>query len=255
MSAFVSGLSVTAVKSTRISAVREIELDELGARGNRVFCVINERGQMCNGKHFAELMQVVSRLDGDVLTLSFPDGTEASGTVGYGETLPIKFFGHACESRVVEGLWAEMLSEFLGKPVRLVRPEVGVDRGREGAVSVLSRASVDHLAQVAETDSVDVRRFRMLVEVDGVDPYEEDSWVGRPVRLGQALVMMNGNVGRCLITSRDPESAEVNLPTLKLLADYRGNGYRSTEPLPFGIYGRVLERGRVRVGDSVFLPE
>ena len=64
MGAFVSGLSVTAVKSTRISSVREIELDELGARGNRVFCVINERGQMCNGKHFAELMQVVSRLDG-----------------------------------------------------------------------------------------------------------------------------------------------------------------------------------------------
>ena len=255
MGAFVSGLSVTAVKSTRISAVREIELDELGARGNSVFCVVNERGQMCNGKHFAELMQVVSRLEGDVLTLSFPDGTEASGTVGYGETLPIKFFGHACDSRLVEGAWAEMLSGFLGKPVRLVRPEVGVDRGREGGVSVISRASVDHLAQVAETDSVDVRRFRMLVEVDGVDPYEEDSWVGRAVRIGQALVATNGNVGRCLITSRDPESAEVDLPTLKLLAGYRGNGYQSTEPLPFGVYGQVLEGGRVRLGDSVFLPE
>ena len=148
-----------------------------------------------------------------------------------------------------------MLTEFLGKPVRLVRPEVGVDRGREGGVSVISRASVDHLAQVADTDSIDARRFRMLVEVDGVDPYAEDSWIGRPVRLGQALVVMNGNVGRCLITSRDPDSAEVNLPTLKLLADYRGSGHHSTEPLPFGIYGQVLEGGRVRLGDPVLPSE
>jgi uncharacterized protein YcbX len=140
----------------------------------------------------------------------------------------------------------------IGAPLRLVAPEVGVDRGRQGGVSLISRASVQDLAAVAARDSVDVRRFRMLIEIDGVQPYEEDSWVGRKLRIGPALVAMRGNVGRCLITSRDPDSAKADLPTLDLLASYRGQ-VQTTEPLPFGIHGEVLEPGVVRVGDPVWL--
>ena len=63
---------------------------------------------------------------------------------------------------------------------------------------------------------------------------------------------MHGHVGRCLVTSRDPETGEVDLPTLDLLRDYRGE-LNSTEPLPFGIYGEVLQGGAVRLGDPVEL--
>ena len=61
----------------------------------------------------------------------------------------------------------------------------------------------------------------MLIEVDGVAPYEEDSWVGREVTIGPARVVIHGNVGRCAVTTRDPETAVVDFPTLKLLAGYR----------------------------------
>jgi MOSC domain-containing protein YiiM len=40
------------------------------------------------------------------------------------------------------------------------------------------------------------------------------------------------------------------MPTLDLLRAYRA-GLESTEPLPFGVYGRVLRPGTVRVGDTV----
>jgi hypothetical protein len=39
-------------------------------------------------------------------------------------------------------------------------------------------------------------------------------------------------------------------PTLDLLRGYRG-GLDTTEPLAFGVYGSVVEPGRVRVGDAV----
>jgi uncharacterized protein YcbX len=92
----------------------------------------------------------------------------------------------------------------------------------------------------------------MLIEIDGVGAHEEDSWVGRSAQVGGAVVRFRGHVGRCLTTSRDPETGEVTLPTLDLLGDYR-RGAETTEPLPFGIYGEVVEPGTVRIGDTVIL--
>jgi uncharacterized protein YcbX len=252
MGAFVSGLSLTAVKSTRICRVQRIELGALGAQGDRAFCVLDDRDRMVNAKRFPRLQTVLSSYDPDrrELALTLPDGIRVAAEVRHAETRTIAFFSRSCEARIVAGPWAEALSEFIGAPLRIAEPEVGVDRGRGGAVSLISCASIKHLAQLADADSVDPRRFRMLVEVEGLAPHEEDSWVGREVSLGPARVAMHGNVGRCAITTRDPETAQVTLPTLKLLAGYRRD-LPSTEPLPFGIYGEVLEPGPVTIGDPV----
>ena len=83
-------------------------------------------------------------------------------------------------------------------------------------------------------------------------PHAEDQWVGRRVRIGSALVAMKGHVGRCLVTSRDPETGKVDLPTLDMLGTYRRD-LHTTEPLAFGIYGAVVEPGTVSVGDAVTL--
>jgi hypothetical protein len=42
----------------------------------------------------------------------------------------------------------------------------------------------------------------------------------------------------------------VDLPTLDVLGAYRGNA-KSTEPLPFGVWGEVLEPGVIALGDPV----
>jgi uncharacterized protein YcbX len=115
---------------------------------------------------------------------------------------------------------------------------------------LISRASLARLAQAGGKDSIDSRRFRMLIEIDGVSAHAEDAWVGRAVRIGETIVAFGGHVGRCLITSRDPDTGQVDLPTLDMLGDYR-TGLGSTEPLPFGIYGRVLEPGAIQVGNDV----
>jgi MOSC domain-containing protein len=90
----------------------------------------------------------------------------------------------------------------------------------------------------------------MLIEVDGIEAHEEDTWVGRRSRIGEALLEWGGHVGRCLTTSRDPESGRVDLATLDLLREYRAD-LDTTEPLPFGVYGSVVEPGVVRIGDRV----
>jgi uncharacterized protein YcbX len=248
----VTSLAVTPVKGMRVRQVDAIELGERGAAGNRVFYVIDDRGRMVNGKNFKHLQTVTADYDAaaHALTLAFPNGAEASGELHNGDEITTSFFNHPKQAHEVRGPWNEALSAFFGQPLRLVSTASAVDRGRHGAISVMSQASLRHLAALAECDGVDGRRFRMLIEVDGIEAHEEDGWLGRRVRVGSALIRPCGHVGRCVITTRDPDTGEGDLDTLKLLATYR-HKIGTTEPLAFGIYGEVLEGGPVRVGDPV----
>ena len=117
-------------------------------------------------------------------------------------------------------------------------------------MSLISTASVRRLAAEGQLDQVDPRRFRMLIEVDGIEAHAEDSWIGQKVKIGATEVRFTGNVGRCLVTTRDPETGLGDIPTLELLGSYR-SGIETTEPLPFGIYGNVVHGGAVQLGDDV----
>lgn len=64
------------------------------------------------------------------------------------------------------------------------------------------------------------------------------------------MVIPQGHVGRCAITTQNPDTGVADLDTLKALAAYRGD-LETTEPLPFGVHAAVATPGRVRVGDPV----
>jgi uncharacterized protein YcbX len=164
----VTALSVTAVKATRLQSVDRIELITAGARGNRRFFVIDERDRLVNGKHFGELQSVVADCADDVLRLTLPDGTVVQAAVEPGEPVSARFTSRTEAGRIVPGPWSEALSELVHQPLRLVQSAGAVDRGQRGAVSLISRASLARLALLAGESDVDARRFRMLVEINGV---------------------------------------------------------------------------------------
>ncbi len=254
MAPTVTALATTPIKGLRVVAASRLTLGESGAADDRRFYLVDERGRMVNGKIVGELHTIVAdyRHDERALTLRFADGTAVGGAVEVGEPIDTRFFSRPARARPLLGPWSQALSEHVGRPLRIVESDgrLGVDRGRAGAVSLISRASLAALASAGSTDRVDARRFRMLVEIDGVAAHEEDSWLGASVRIGAALVRFGGHVGRCLTTSRDPDSGVVDQPTLDILRAYR-SGLDTTEPLPFGVYGEVLEGGVVAVGDAV----
>ncbi|MGD0197147.1 MAG: MOSC N-terminal beta barrel domain-containing protein [Solirubrobacteraceae bacterium] len=255
--AVVAALSTTPVKGLRIQRREAIELDAGGVRENRRFYLVDDRARMVNGKQLGILSAVVASFDSKrrELALSFPDGETVVAPVALSDWLDTRFFSREYRAQLVDGPFSEALSQYAGRSLRLVHADPatgrGIDRGIKGAVSLVGSASVAQLAQVAGRD-VDSRRFRMLVEVDGLAAHAEDAWVGRDVRIGSALVRMNGHVGRCLVTGQDPERGVADLPTLDLLRSYRA-GIPTTEPLACGIYGEVLEPGEVRLGDAVLL--
>ncbi|HVF77838.1 MAG TPA: MOSC domain-containing protein [Solirubrobacteraceae bacterium] len=255
--AIVHALQTTPVKGLRVVAREAVELTSTGVAEDRRFYLVDDRNRMVNGKHLGTLNEVVGDYDHEArtLVLTFPDGSEVIGPVETGPQLDTRFYSRQAPAHELRGGFSDALSEHVGRPVRIVEgvDRSGIDRGKGGAVSLVSRASLDALARVAGAGDLDSRRFRMLVIVDGLgEPHEEDTWVGQDVNVGAARVRMRGHVGRCNITHRHPETGDPDLRTLDLLRQYR-SALDTTEPLAFGVYGEVREPGRIAVGDAVEL--
>ncbi len=253
-SAVVTALSTTPVKGLRICARSEVLLERTGVAENRCFYLVDENGRMVNGKRIGILSSVQANYEPAAarLCMVFPDGSQASGVLRLGAEIQTRLLSREPTARLVIGPWSEAISSYTGKQLRLVRADSidgGVDRGAKGSVSLISEASVAHLQSLAGGRSVDSRRFRMLIELAGPGAHEEDQWVGRTLRIGDALVAMRGHVGRCMVTSQCPDTGLVDLPTLELLS-YR-RGLATSEPLAFGVFGEVIEPGPVRLGDAI----
>jgi uncharacterized protein len=255
MSLRVAWISHCPVKGFAVRQLSECELTEAGIAGDREFFLVDENDRLVNSKGLGVLQQIVSRYDHEAgsLTLAFPDGTTVSQEVGFDGSLTARFWKEAVEVRVIDGPWSEAISDFAGRDLRLVRaPGPAPDRRRSGAATLLGTGSLHALARALGVAEVDERRFRMNFGIDGLGEHQEDEWLGRRVRLGEAVVVPQGNVGRCAVTTQNPDTGAPDLDTLKTLAAYR-RIVETTEPLPFGVYAAVATPGRVRVGHTVEL--
>jgi uncharacterized protein YcbX len=249
----VSSLSLAPVKGLGLVHPPEIWLGPHGVDDNRRFCLVDETGRRYGALRDPRLVVVAVGWDPERarLELRFPDGTVAAGTVRLGGEVETGLFDRRLAGRVVEGPWSEALSRFVGRPVRLVEAAGAtrsVDRER-GPVTLVSEESVAELGRRADAGEIDARRFRMLVHVRGCRPHEEDEWIGRELRLGDARVRPLEAVARCAITTTSPETGARDLDTLRAIAGYRG--LRDGKHADFGIFGDVVAPGRVRVGDPV----
>ena len=250
--ASLSWISIAPVKGLGLAHPREVSVEPHGVAENRRFFLVDEEGRRYGLIRHGRLVQVAAETDAEAtrLELRFPGGDVVAGDVELGFPVTTDFYGRPVEGRLVEGPWADALSAYAGRPIRIVRadgPGGGVDRAR-GPVSLVSKESGEQLAAHAGVP-VDLRRFRMLFGIEGVRAHEEDGWAGREVRIGDAAVRILARVARCAITTQDPDTGERDLDTLRLI-----DGYRPRDPaggICFGVWGEVARPGRVRVGDPV----
>ena len=256
MAGTVVRISIAPVKSLHLVHPEEIELTRAGVVGDRRFWLVDADGRLANGKRFPQLMQI--RPDWDEasrrLTFELPGGERIEGVVEPRDPVSLELYGNAHASRSVRGPWEEAISDLAGEPITFLWSDGGaVDRGawKRGWASIISRASIEGLGARAGAPAPDARQFRMLFEIDGVGENEEDEWIGRHVQVGGAVVEPLGDIGRCVTTTRSPDTGAHAFPTLDTLAAYRREGV--TESLPLGVYCDVVEPGRVRLGDAVSL--
>lgn len=111
-------------------------------------------------------------------------------------------------------------------------------------LSLITTQTVARLGEMVGAD-LDVQRFRpnLLVESSSEKPFVEDEWVGRELRIGGMRMRVDKRDGRCVVITIDPETSERNPAVLRTVAQDREGC--------LGVYGSIVEPGRVCVGDLV----
>jgi uncharacterized protein len=219
----ISGISVAPVQGFALHHPDEVELTQHGVLENRRFLLVDDHGLRVRSSLSAWPCLVRADYDTgrEVLRVTFADGrTVEESALGGGERVTVDFSDRAVSGRLVRGDWEHGLAALAGHPVRIVRSDVPGAR-QNAPVTLLSEASVARLAWEAGR-AVDDRRFRMLFRLAGCDEHEEDTWDGRRLRVGGAVLRAGGPVTRCAVTTRDPDTGERDLDALALIKAYRG---------------------------------
>jgi uncharacterized protein YcbX len=251
----VARISVTPVKGTRLVHPDEVELTPWGIPGNRRFFLVDHRGALFSGGHHGPLVQVGSRYDptAGLLELTLPGADPIAAPVDRSAgPIVVDFYGRPVPGRLVDGPFAETLSTFVGRPIRLVMAD------QEGAgsdvhhLSLVGLASVRDLGTRNDRPDLDPSRFRMDLELEGCSPFEEESWQGQELHIGAATVRVGGRIPRCVVTTQDPRTGRKDFDTLKRIAAFRPF-IEDPRGVGFGMYAEVVRPGRIRTGDTVTL--
>lgn len=118
-----------------------------------------------------------------------------------------------------------------------------------GLVTLHSRASLTKIAAAVGDPDLNELRFRSNIAIDGLNAWEEQSWVGRTIRIGQVLFEVVSPKSRCLATHANPQTGKRDLPILQALPD----AFAQQKPV-FAIAMTTKDSvGHIQVGDLVSL--
>ena len=249
----VSRLNIAPVKGLALESRPEIRLEPWGVAEDRRFYLVDPTGRLVDGLIAGPLVQVAAWTDpdGERLRLTFPNGLVVEDDVRVTDALETAMYGRTAVGHVVDGPWAAVLEPIAGRSLRLVRVDEPGRTRTDHPATLIGDGSLDQLARHLGVPSVDPRRFRMLIELVGGAPHEEDTWCDRRVAIGGTILRISKPVPRCAITTQDPDTGVRDLDTLRTIIAYRG--LRNGKDIDFGVWGEVERPGTIRVGDEVAL--
>lgn len=247
----VERIGFTPLKGARHTAHAGSTLDAHGPVGDRRWCLVDPaRDRVLRTVENPTLLQAVAHAAGETLTVGLPGGAVEGTPEPTGDLRSVDYWGREAKVELLDGPWSAAFSAHLGYDVRLARPTRVGEVVYGGSVTLVTTSSMALLSeQVGRPVGSERFRSTYLLDVDGLEPHAEDSWVGREVTLGEAVVRVRGVVPRCAVVDLDPATGVPDVPVLKALAGYR----RCDGEICFGVDAEITVPGRVRVGDPVVL--
>lgn len=110
------------------------------------------------------------------------------------------------------------------------------------SVSIMTFAS--HKAvEDALGQPLEIERWRGNIWLDGPEPWDEFEWIGKTIRIGEAVLEIRDPIKRCMHTTSNPVTGERDADTLGTLNNTFGHQN-------FGVYAVVTKDGHVAIGDK-----
>lgn len=183
------------------------------------------------------MAQVKSRFDEATGRFCFeaPDGLHAEGKLSTTE-------GRAA----IAGAMAKHLGlDESGVPTLVEAQDIGYFDTTKGPISILNMESVRALEKLLSR-KLDPVRFRMNLMVEGCEAWSETLWPGKQLKIGESILQITENTGRCKATHVNPDTGELDIKVLHALKEHYGH-------TQMGVYAVVLEGGTIKAGDFISL--
>ena len=109
---------------------------------------------------------------------------------------------------------------------------------------IMTTASLNAMTAATAESNFDVRRFRpnILLDTDA-DGFVENSWVGRRLQVGSAILQINAICPRCVMTTHGFADLPKDPRVMRhLVRQNEGN---------LGVYASIEQSGNIKLGDQV----
>ncbi|MDE2239158.1 MAG: MOSC domain-containing protein [Rhodospirillales bacterium] len=112
-------------------------------------------------------------------------------------------------------------------------------------VSLISLSSIAALEQAVAAKRHKMR-FRANIYIEGSEPWEEFSWMGRTIAVGETEMVVQARTPRCPATMVNPDTALRDANPPKELREHFGH-------IDLGVFAEVTKGGEIRPGDQIRL--
>jgi len=246
-------------------SLSQAELTAAGIRYDRAWMVIDENRRFVTQRQHPEMALVSAVPEPSGLTLTIPGRGVLSvplvgDDAGEGAVLSVTIWNDTVRAVDQGDFVAEELTQFLGRPVRLVYlseqdprtlgasypspPGIRVGFADSSPLHLVGEASLADLNSHLERP-VPMDRFRPNIVVTGSVPFEEDHWTR--LRIAGVTFIVVKDCIRCQMVNVDQKVGVKEIDPLETLGTYRSG--------PTGIrFGRKVVHespGWIKVGDPV----
>ncbi len=217
--------------------LNSVAVHEVGVNGDRRYALYDKRAQGVIdptkwsydwGETVADpnMLELQAHIMPDVssVLLTLPDGTKIASN----------------DPRI-----SLVLSNFLGREVMLIElPAIMKDKARRGrAIHLITTSSLSELRRSYPLGNFDPRRFRPNLVIETIDPivgFAEESWVGRTIQIGEAMLRIEKPTDRCVMTTMKQGKISHDSRVFEVLAQNHS---------VLGVLCRVTSPGTIQVTD------
>ena len=113
------------------------------------------------------------------------------------------------------------------------------------SVSLINIKSIEDFKNKTNQE-IETQRFRGNIYVDGLDAWEERSWIGKTININGISFKVEKNIPRCVAINLKPNTDDNSLNLLQSLK-------KNYNHFNMGIYLTALDDGQLNIGDNVYI--